>query len=179
MQFFLIVIAAIGAYLIDRSERSNSRFWENPISVGKQAWVIVGFAIATLGSLVLSDGFAGSWLPLSSPTSVSIIGWHHALVFVFVADIVWTLILVIQTGGCDQSAFTSLFFTLPTLALFLREPAKLVIIYASLVAVCFSLGLVVGDGRRGDSPSRRFPFWTVSLLCLVLSVLIGLMTRPR
>jgi hypothetical protein len=179
MQFFLVVIAALGAYLVDHAERSVARFYENPTRVGKQAWIIVGFAIVTLGPLVLSDGFAGSWLALSSPVTIAIIGWHHALLFVFLADITLTLVLVLQTGGSDRSAFTALYFILPSLAFFLREPPKLIVGYVVLVAVCFSIGLIGEETSRREPPPTRMPFWVVSMLCLALSLMIGLLTRPH
>ena len=94
MQLFLVVITALGGYLIDRSERSISRFYENPTHIGRQAWVIVCFAVVTLGLLVLSDGFAGSWIALSTPNVISLIGWSRAILIVFLADIIWTFILV-------------------------------------------------------------------------------------
>jgi hypothetical protein len=179
MQFFLVAIAAVGAYLIDKAVRSTSRFYENPTSVGKQAWVIVGFAILTLGPLVLSDGFAGSWLALSYPASISVIKWHHALIFVFLVDIVFTLILVRQTAGSDRSAFTALYFILPSLAFFLREPPKLIVGYVVLVALCFSFGLIGEERLMRDPPKTKLPFWLVSMLCLALSLMIGLLTRPH
>lgn len=178
MQFFIIFIAAVGGYLIDHAERSASRFYENP-SVGKQAWVIVCFAILTLGPLVLSDGFAGSWLVLSSPVSISVIKWHHALIFVFLVNIAFTFILVRQTGGSERSAFTTLYFILPSLTFFLREPPKLIVEYVALIALCFSVGLIGEESSRHETPATRLPFWIISMLCLALSLMIGLLTRPH
>lgn len=177
MQLFLALIAGIGAYVVDRSERFRTRFYENPLSRGRQAWVIVGFALSTLAVLVLSDGFAGSWRDLSGSSSFSIISWSHALLLVFFADIIWTCILVYQTSGSDRSAFTAIYFVLPSFAFFLRESPKRIILYAICVAICFSIGFA--QSVELDSEASRFPFWLVSILCLMLSLLVGFMTRVK
>ena len=177
MQLFLVLIAGLGGYLIDREERSASRFYENPAHVGRQAWVIVAFAIVTLGLLVLSDGFAGSWIALSTPTLISLIGWSRALLIVFLADIFWTFILVWQTAGTDHSPFTALYFVLPAFAFFLRESPKRVLVYVLCVAICFTIGFFLQESE--ERRPNRFPFWVVSMLCLGLSLMIGYLTRVR
>jgi hypothetical protein len=179
MQIFIVIIFSLGAYPLDYSERQKP-FWERPLL--SQAWLIVLFAIITLVLLLSSDIFAHYWLGFSAPFLISLVRSQTAITCVFLADIVWTFVLVMKTGGSQRSAFTSIYFTIPGLAFFLRESPSKVMLYVILISVCFSIGLIywkappdAGEEQTND----RMPFWIVSMLCLLLSLSIGFLTRPH
>jgi hypothetical protein len=108
------------------------------------------------------------------------IPWSIALGIVFIVDIVWITVLVSKTGGSQTSPFGPVYFLLPALAIFLREPVPRVVFYVIVIGIAFTINVFSitesGEARGG---ARRIPAYIfVSLACLVLGAYIGTVTRP-
>ena len=177
-QVSLLSIIFIGGLLVRRSDRV-ARLWDRPTLAGF-AWLTLALALGTLGALGTTDAFSEVWSPLFGPENLApFLSWSQALLLTFVLDIVVISILVVRTGGGQNSPFQSLYFLIPTLAVFLREPTKQVLLYLVLVAISFSASMFVESYRERDEEARwRFAYWFVSIASFVLAAYIGLITRP-
>lgn len=177
MQFSLCVIMGIGAFLIHRKEKQSTRFYDDPASISKQLWVIGTLAVVTLGALFISNGFSPMWKDLAGSNSIAFWNWSNAICFDFLADIACATWIIVQTGGSHTSAFAPIYFVLPPFAFFLRESTDRILIYTALVAVAFTIAL--NFSVEDNQQDRKLPFWAVSMLCLLLSLGLGFLTRPR
>jgi hypothetical protein len=88
-------------------------------------------SIISLALLGMSDVFTGVWGPLFGGLS-GWIEWKSSMFYFFLLDISLASFLVFITGGSDRSPYQSIYFLIPTLAIFLRESVKHVIIYTIL-----------------------------------------------
>jgi hypothetical protein len=115
---------------------------------------------------------------MSGAVSFSLITWSHALLWVFALNIACTGVLVYMTGGSYKSPFTPVYFILPALAFFLRESMHRVVLYGVAIGIVFLMGLSVPerDPEHLIVPTGAYAF--VSIACLLLSVVIGYLTRP-
>jgi len=179
MQFCLCCVAAVGAFWVHHREKMESRFWENPQGVGRYAWILLTFALVTMGLLIFSDQFWAFWRPLSADVRIIAVTWSTALLWVFVSDIVCSAVLVYLTGGSYGSPFTPVYFILPAMAFFLRESPRRIVFYVFGIAIVFSLGLNYKEGGRNRNSPPEGAYWFVSVSCLFLSALIGYLTRPH
>lgn len=179
MQFCLSVIISGSAFWIRRQEKKVFRFYQDPPNIGRYAWILQVFALTTIGLLVFSDQFSGFWRPLSGGVSFSICSSTRALLIIFLIDIVCSALLVHLTGGSFKSPFTPVYFILPAMAFFLREPPHRVILYTSLISVFFGVGFAAPKRSPEEDVSPLGAYAFVSLACLVLSVVIGFLTRPH
>lgn len=179
MQFCLSVIASIGAFWIRRKEAQVFRFYQDPPNIGRYAWIMLLFALATIGLLVFSDQFSAFWRPLSGEVNFSIISLHAAVLCVFLLDILYVAILVQLTAGSYGSPFAPVYFILPAMAFFLRETPRRVFLYTALVAVLFLLGFTAPKPRPEEAIHQKGAYAFVSVACLILSVVIGFLTRAR
>jgi len=183
-QFGLVIIATVGTKIIRTYEPPPSVYDRPRYSSNLYTVSLVCFVI-TFGLLVFSDEFANTWKPLFSEITFTGFHWPFALIATFMVDIVWVTILVSMTGGSIMSPFSPVYFILPALAIFLREPLSRIVMVAFLVAIGFSLNLLFpglpGDVEK-DNRSRAkriIAYWVVSIACLLLSTFIGYITRPR
>lgn len=178
-QFCILIIMSVSAAIARISDEIN---WNDASEISAVfAWIILFFALVTMGCLVFSDEFAVIWKPLFGTLEFPAIPWSTALLIVFTLDIICVTILVAMTGGSRLSAFSPIFFILPSLAIFLRESLGRILFYLVLVAVSFSV-----TGLRGstwvtheESRQRWLSYWFVSIACLGLATFIGYITRPR
>ncbi|MEK7397732.1 MAG: hypothetical protein AAB116_12445 [Candidatus Poribacteria bacterium] len=171
-QFSIVVIISIGAAILKSGDRYS------PIS--GFSWVILFFALPTIGLLAFSDQLSDMWLPLFGNISFSGISWSIALLVMFIADTLLVTYMVYNTGGSEKSPFNAVLFMLPALAIFLRESGLRIVVYLVLVGISFSFNLYIYafdsewvDERR--KPANLF----VSLLTFVLITFIGYVTRPK
>jgi hypothetical protein len=104
-------------------------------------------ALVTIGLLVFSDEYSGTWRPLFGEALNAGVPWSAALLLVFLLDIGWVSILVVATGGSVISPFGSLFFLVPPLAIFLRESLGRIVLYLALVTVSFTINFASRDER--------------------------------
>lgn len=173
----VLAIMYCGAKII-RREASLVRWYKDQPTYSHFAWHILPLALVSVGTLALSDGLSASWIPLLNPLRFAGLSWSSALLCVFLADIFVVTRLVADTGGSIESPFQPLYFLLPTLALFLREPTPRVILYVCAVATSFSWLLFRYRASHVDDRGRsRIAYGVVSLLCLALACFIGLYLR--
>lgn len=179
MQFCLWLIASVGALWVRRDHEARQRFSVGYGEHGTYVWTLLVFPLLTVGCLVFSDQFTAIWRPLSPGVSFAFWRWTTALFLVFILDVTWTAILVQTTGGSHRSPFTSIYFILPALALFLRESPRRVVVYTVVISFFFVVGLVGGGTAGDDATTSSGAYGFVSVACLALSVLIGYLARPR
>lgn len=177
MQFLLIALLFLGTYLLPRDNRDSSRVYHRPPSEARYIVVVLVVSfLVTMGLLLFSDQFSILTEPLFGGMQIGVIRWSTAILCVFVADIACTACLVFLSSGSYQSPFTPVFFILPGLAFFLREPPQRVLIYTFAIAILFVIELRFCE-EGPTSPERAFG--VVSVGCLLLSGCIGYLTRPH
>jgi hypothetical protein len=100
-------------------------------------------------------------------------------------------ILVFLTGGGSESVFSPIYFIVPALAIFLREPLGRVITYLIVVSLAFTITLLRVDitesriapslriNRLDDSKgyADKIALWFVSISCFTFATYIGYITR--
>jgi hypothetical protein len=121
------------------------------------------------------------WLPLFNQEEWrSPITWSHALLITFVLDILVGTYFVFGTGGSRESPFQALYFLIPTLAVFLREPVSRVVFYVTLVAIAYSVTSLIANDNHDEARDTRqnLAHWFVSVASFVAAAVIGLLTRP-
>lgn len=177
-QFAFAGIAFTGAIIIKKSDnhynnyRGESRF-------DNFGWITGLLLLVTLGSLLLSDAFSLLWQPLLNENALRIISWRTAITFSFSLDIGLISYLVFHTGGSQKSAFTCLYFLIPTLSILLRENIGHQLFYAGLAIALFSIFF---KNRLLTTEKRPIPqglaFWVISVASFFLTLLIAHKTRP-
>ncbi|GMV05859.1 MAG: hypothetical protein AMXMBFR53_21360 [Gemmatimonadota bacterium] len=186
-QVSLILIVAVGSYslhLYDLNQTVSPAYRWSGLS-----WRIFAMAFLTLALLMTSDEFGGLWGPIFNVAPERLIPWSTAILLAFLLDILLVSYLVWISGGAKGSPFSPLFFILPALALFLREPAGHVIGYFSLICVGFSLNMRVTETlgiatqaraveARTVSGLPNFAYWWVAISSFSLATLVGYITRP-
>lgn len=174
-QFSLTLIMLVAAVLL-RTDHGH-QFW---LRREPMAWIILLAAMTTIGFLVFSDQFIPIWQPLFGDVPFPSVRSSTAISTIFVVDSLCTALLVSISGGSRVSAFSPIFFMVPALAIFLREPFAWVVAYLLLVSGLFSVCLLdlLESGESG-SGRERLAYWFVAIACLVLTTLIGYVTRPR
>lgn len=175
-QVSMLAIMFVGGLIVRRSDM-DTHLTRRP-SLSYHAWLILALALISVGILGTSDVFSAVWAPLLQRP----VGWFTsastALLWVFLLDIIVLTVLVFATGGGQDSPFQPIYFLLPTLAIFLREPSGRVVTYLVLVAASFSISMLQPHSVEEDEAYRwRLAYWFVSLASLVLATSIGLMTR--
>lgn len=194
-QFLIGVILFIGAFIIRHEpiyySKPQKLFKQNSFQAHDSGYdkcsalmtPIVILTLVALGILMFTDAFVGLWQPLFSKVHPTFhpIQWPFAMTIVFNVDILIVSYLVFKSGGSRNSPFQPVFFLIPTLAIFLREPARWVVFYAGLVALLFLI--LNGDESHRPEEKHNTPPFTrsylaVSIACLVVATLIGIMTAP-
>lgn len=179
-QFSIIIIMFIGTTILRGGEKSIPFYRYVPTS-SFFSWLILSFALITIGSLIFCDEFSSIWRPLFDTTAFPTIRWSYSLLIMFTLNIICVSILVKGTGGSLISPFSHIYFTLPALAIFLREGFGRIIFYLVLVSVMFTYNLVYRDDLREEvgGQSRSFAYWFISISCFILATFIGYVTRPQ
>lgn len=178
-QFSIIIIMFVGATILRGGEKYLPFYRDVPRS-SFFGWLILTFALVTIGGLIFSDEFSSFWKPLFGTIAFPTIQWSVALLIMFTLNIICVSILVRGTGGSFVSPFSPIYFILPALAIFLREGMGRIIIYLMLVSIMFTLNLKYRDrlAEEVGGKSRSFAYWLVSILCFILATFIGYVTRP-
>jgi hypothetical protein len=179
MQFCLSIIMALGARWVSKHEWWNYRFYNIRPSPARFAWTLFIFTLFPVGLLIFSDAFASTTQPLFGTLPMAFLRWQTALLWVFLIDIGCVAFLVKSSGGSYRSPFTPVFFILPAMAFFLREPAGHVVTYLITTGLFFTWGLSGDSDNRGKAEQPVAAYWLVSVACLLLSGFIGYLTRPR
>jgi hypothetical protein len=128
----------------------------------------------------MSDVFTALWGPLLGSLS-GVIDWEFAMLAFFLANLGLSTFLVFWTGGSHRSPFQSLYFLMPTLAIFLREGAGRVWLYTVLVVTSYSVCMVAPDRvlarRSRDHEPPLWASWLVTIASFLIAVVVGLATR--
>lgn len=178
-QLLLIVIMVVGAAILKRGEPWSPVYHQ---ATSRFPWTILLLSIITIGALVFSKELTPIWQPLFGGAPFPGVSSSVALFLMFTLDSVCVASLVWFTGGSRQSAFGPVFFILPALAIFLREPLVKLFFYVVLVGVLFSFCLLAADsphGRGEGTRTDRVAYWFVAIACLLLTTFVGYLTRPR
>lgn len=141
-QFSIIIIMFIGTTIIGRGEKFIP-VYRNVPGASIFSWLILFFALITIGSLIFSDEFSNIWKPLFGTIAFPTIRWSYSLLVMFTLNIICVSFLVRGTGGSLLSPFSPIYYTLPALAIFLREGFGRIILYLVLVSVMFTLNLTL------------------------------------
>lgn len=157
---------------------------------------VLGMALLTVACLVASDDLYRLTAPMFGDLAFSgALSRNTTFLVLFISDLLITFRLIQVTGGSKSSPFTAILFLLPTVAIFLREPASRFIPYALLAATLYIVGLLIdrsndktvdvlrgalGGGPpdfsivRTDTPAHAI----VNLGCLLIGTATGYVTRP-
>ena len=171
MQILLVSIIYIGIRILmaqNRELSSRSLRWH-------LGWMVT-LTLVTVALLLFSDSLAGVWKPLFGQTYFPLVGSSRALLWVLLIDIGCTAWIVLQTGGSHRSPFTTIYFMLPPIAIFLREHTGRVIVYTFLVAFLFSVGM---EEQPSEEMNVKAAYWFVSVASFCLTTFIGFITRPH
>jgi len=170
-QVSILAIMCIGSFLIALDQREA-------LGAG---FIILALTLLTIVPLMLTSGYSAFWTPRfgGSPE----IGIHHStsMVLMFVLDILALSLFVWKTGGSLNSPFQAIYFLLPALAIFLREPKSRLFLYFALVTISFSLLMPLVHKHSWYNSSvriHRVAYWFVAVACFALAMYIGYITQP-
>ena len=186
IQVCLLTIAYIAIEILSRSFRGR-------FSLARTHSTLVFWLLLTILMIVMSEDLYAQWSPILGDVSLPTIPTSGAFLAVFVLDLVFVSTLIYRTGGSKSSPFTSLLFLLPTLAIFLREPAPRFLAYSVAVGAIYVLMLKFGsfastfipEGNdyqttaQTDEQAHDWATAWTNISCLVLATLIGYITRPQ
>lgn len=176
-QVLLGIVMFVAASILQAHQPRTAMFRGEPLYMSF-SWLILLLLLFSVATLVFTHSLSSFWIGLFKNTSFGGIDDQWATLIVFCIDILITTILVANTGGSVDSPFQPIFFLIPTLALLLYETSIRVVVYGALVSIAFTFLLVTSESlhesqRKGAKKAYGF----VSISCLALAVLIGLLTR--
>ncbi|MCP2517380.1 hypothetical protein M5J07_20745 [Achromobacter mucicolens] len=180
LQLVLIVIFALGVFLDGTPSRQNSKY--------QQLLTILTAMIISLLILSISDRFYPIWQPMLGEVAFEPpLSQGSALSIIFGLDYMTAYVLIRQSGGGRDSPFAPILFLLPTLSIFLRLPGMLTVIFGAATAVLFTVSIGFSNPRQSAfSASYEYPgqrsmaaFQVVTILCLIVTLLTGYITRPQ
>jgi hypothetical protein len=180
VQFLLVAVLIIGVYIINAGlssiDTSRNIGYKNKRLGQIQITSIAIGVLISFAALLISDSFFSTWSPVFQGIGINTISTKTSVAVVFAVDLAVVTYLIWLSGGVDRSPFTSILFTLPALAIFLRLEASAFIwcaIYSG-AAYLFILYFYTGDKEIEGQHSKAF----VNISCLGLSILTGYITRP-
>ena len=180
VQFCILAIMIIGIYMansaldaIDTSKHIGHN--KNNLAPIRLTSVLMGFLL-TFPALFISESFFKIWGPLFQGIGISTISTHAAVFFVFIVNLIIITYLIWLSGGVQSSPFTAVLFMLPALAIFLRLQSYVFIICTVYAALAYLIILYLHEDRA--RLKGRHANAVVNTLCLVLTALIGFITRP-
>ena len=178
-QFMLLVIAFLGIVVLQRGETQMTRLPGTPRPASKLFFPVFGFALITIGILVFTNDVLLFSKPVFGDIEFPGISKSVAFILVFLFDLFGAATLILVTGGSRDSPFSAILFSLPALAIFLRESPERYLSYALVAAMLFLLVQTnIARSTLSDNPNYKSAFTWVTLLCLMLSTLLGYATRP-
>jgi hypothetical protein len=181
-QIFIIVIMAVGAIVL----AWGNKFAPVGPTVESSSFIfillILVLALTTMGALFFSDSFWEVWKPLFGGVIPPVLQWSSSIRIVFTLDIIGVMLLVLITGGGQGSPFSPIFFTLPALAIFLREPLSRIIYYLVLTSLAFTVTMRRSCTEWTETVGgsvRSFAYWFISVSSFLLATFIGIITRSK
>ena len=179
--FCLLTMIFVASVVLRSGEQARA-IWEpeRPTS-GPFFGYIAACTLFTVGCLGFTEPLLSLWRPLFGSIPLPSFGWAAAITLTFSADIILVAVLVGATGGSSVSPFNPIYFLVPVLAIFLREPLSHILFYVALVFVCYSASFFRDEDRTKNvgGTHRRLAYWIVSSFCFALSTVIGIITRVR
>lgn len=171
-QVLLLVVILIGIVTI--RERQSPALASNNKKI--LLLTIVCFLL-TVALLALSDQVVPSWGRAFGGVSLSI-KTPRVLLLIFSINIILITRLVALTGGSRVSPFSPLFFTLPAIAILLRESSWHLVLYASFIALMFWWCLEnPRQVLESTEVATHRSYVIVSVACLVLTTILAIVTR--
>ena len=178
LQFCLMIIMFLGVW-IRVGERSHERY----ANTSSLFFTIIVFAIATIGPIFFTGKFGDTWSVIYGAGNFTGTGLETTKNIIFILDIFISSLMIIRTGGWKLSPFLSILFSLPAFAILLRETGGRVAIYTLLIAAFFGCGLW-RDRVYRNQPDERYErkeddvaTWVVAISMLILTTVIGVLTR--
>lgn len=161
--------------LYAHGNRPGARY--DSVGIGLNGLILL-LLLASVAVLLSTESLSAIWINLFKDTTFVGIPDKKATLFVFIIDILITSLLILLTGGGTSSPFQPIFFLIPTLALLLYESTPRVLLYSALVTGCFIALSSAGDRIHWyEASGTRRAYGFVSVACLGLAVLIGVLTR--
>jgi hypothetical protein len=170
-QVSILAIMCIGSFLIALDQREA-------LVAG---FILLALALLTVVPLMLTSGYTAIWIPYFGGSTEIGIQRSASIALMFVFDILALSALVWKTGGSLNTPFQTIYFLLPALAIFLREPVIRLLLYFTFVTTSFTLlmFLVAEHSWYNSSvPIHRLAYWLMAVACFALSMYIGYVTRP-
>lgn len=173
---FAIILFTTGHMAqVNGNLRSNEKKHEDgPILL----LTLVAFVI-----LVLSEEFYSIIQPMFNGASLNTLRTSTAIFSVLLLDTMLVCYLVVKTNGSHKSPFTSAFFIIPAIAIFLRMSPTVfwALTFATIVMYVIGASLV-SESRTNESFSSekaaRSATVFMNISCLLLSMITGYITRP-
>ncbi len=180
INFFILVILFIGIFIINgeiESIDTSKKIDEEKRNIHqiRLSPVIWGF-ILTFPALFISESMFKIWQPLFQGLSIPTVSTHNSVFYVFIINLILASYLVWRSGGVQNSPFTSVLFTIPALAIFLRLQPYVFIICTAYVA-CIYLFTLYGFSDK-KSLNAKHANAVVNILCLILTTFTGYITMP-
>ncbi|EGK72487.1 hypothetical protein METUNv1_01252 [Methyloversatilis universalis FAM5] len=186
IQICVLTIAYVALGILGRS--LNGRLTTRGSHSTLVLWLLL-----TIIVIVMGEDLYAQWSPVLGNVALPSIPREGAFVAVFVLDIIFVTVLIFRTGGAKMSPFTSILFLLPTLAIFLREPAWRFLLYSFFVGIIYVSMLKVGSftssfvpssdlfstRKRDDEVTHDWATRWANMACLALATLIGYITQPK
>lgn len=175
-QVLLGILMFVAANILyAHGNRPGSRY--DFVGVGLHG-LILFLLLISVAILLSTKSLSAIWINLFRDSTFAGIDDQRATLVVFIVDIFITGLLILFTGGGISSPFQPIFFLIPTLALLLYESTERVLLYSALVTVSFiALSTVREHLHWYEGVGTRRAYGFVSVACLVLVVLIGVLTR--
>lgn len=173
-QVAFLAILGLGGVLIHQAGRV---LYRTDFDYARVGWLALFAGITGLVALVLADKPSGQWGsllgsdPLAGWSVTTGVSWAIGIDLACVAYIVWF------TGGAKHSPFKELYFFLPVIAIFLRQPLGFVVGLSFSVAASFLVTLVF----HADTPTIPFfqsrlilVYGLVTMLSFAVMSIIGI-----
>lgn len=132
------------------------------------------FALVTLVPFFLTPEILSETSPITTIPVSGVLSAHQAVTIMFGVNILYFTVNAKRLGGMG-SPFSPLLFMMPVLALFLRQPTDLIIVFLSATVVGFTYAV----REAGFLPRRAlvtFAYWFASIAALVLSTVLGIVS---
>ena len=173
----MVAILFVGGGILSGAS-TRTAWWKGERVYRAVWWELLVLLLVTAGALVFTATMSAVWSPLFHSTSFSGLSDGTALLTVFLLDIVVVTRLVYSTGGSVGSPFQPLFFFIPTIALLLQESVLRIAIYCLLISIAFLVLLYRSAPPPSERPGRvKQAYGFVTIACLALTMLVGLLTR--
>jgi hypothetical protein len=170
-QVSILAIMCVGSFLIALDHREA-------LVAG---FILLALALLTVVPLMLTSGYASMWTPFFGGSTEIGIQRSASIVLMFILDILALSVLVWKTSGSLNSPFQAIYFLLPALAIFLREPVARLLLYFGFVTASFTLLTFLVAQHSWYNPSariHRLAYWLMAVACFALAMFIGYVTRP-